>query len=89
MRKWLVVIGLVVGLLIPGLSGASLIDRGTGMIYDTSSGITWLQDANYAQTSGYDDDGMMTWNDSVSWAEGLTYCREPNLKEPIAYKFSK
>jgi len=29
---------------------AALIDRGTGMIYDTELGITWLQDANYART---------------------------------------
>ena len=25
------------------------------MIYDTESGVTWLQDANYANTSGYDE----------------------------------
>ncbi len=29
-----------------------LIDRGNGMIYDTHEDLTWLQDANYAQTSG-------------------------------------
>ena len=33
---------------------AELIDRGNGLIYDTVLDITWLQDANYALTSGYD-----------------------------------
>jgi len=35
----------------PAFSG--LIDRGNGMIYDDVLDITWLQDANYAFTSGY------------------------------------
>ena len=39
---------------------AILIDRGNGMIYDTDLDITWLQNANYAKTSGYDSDGRMT-----------------------------
>jgi len=29
-----------------GIANAALIDRGGGLIYDTDSGITWLQDAN-------------------------------------------
>lgn len=33
---------------------AELQDRGNGLIYDTVLDITWLQDANYALTSGYD-----------------------------------
>ena len=52
-------------------ANAALVDRGTGMIYDTDLGITWLQDANYAQTSGYDADGRMTWNQATNWAAGL------------------
>ncbi len=32
---------------------AALIDRGRGMIYDDYLDITWLQDVNYAKTSGY------------------------------------
>lgn len=43
------------------------------MIYDTAQDITWLQDANYAMTSGYDDDGRMTWDEAVLWAETLNY----------------
>ena len=50
-----------------------LIDRGGGLIYDTVFEITWLQDANYAKTSGYNGDGWMTWSEAVVWAENLEY----------------
>lgn len=52
---------------------ATLIDRGNGMIYDSDQNLTWLQDANYAKTSGYDSDGKMTWNDAMAWADTLNY----------------
>lgn len=52
---------------------ASLVDRGNGMIYDTDLDITWLQDANYAFTSGYDVDGIMNWQEALTWAEQLTF----------------
>jgi hypothetical protein len=35
--------------------------------YDTDQDITWLTDANYAQTSGYDSDGHMTWDATQVW----------------------
>lgn len=52
---------------------AALYDRGNGMIYDDVLNITWLQDANYAQTSGYDSDGVMTWDEANTWANQLVY----------------
>ena len=52
---------------------ASLVDRGGGMIYDTDFNITWLADANYAMTSGYDADGLMTWSGAMTWAGNLSY----------------
>lgn len=39
--------------------------------YDTSMNITWLADANYAMTSGYDDDGRMDWATANAWAASL------------------
>jgi len=39
--------------------------------YDTDLNITWLADANYAKTSGYDPDGLMTWNEAQSWIPSL------------------
>jgi len=58
---------------ITGTAQATLIDRTGGLIYDDVLDITWLQDANYAQTSGYDTDGQMTWDNAFAWADGLSY----------------
>ena len=54
---------------------AALYDRGNGMIYDSDQNITWLQDANYANTSGYvaATGGAMTWEYATAWASGLVY----------------
>lgn len=54
-------------------ANAALYDRGNGMIYDSTLNITWLQDANYAKTSGYDADGLMTWAQATTWANNLSY----------------
>ena len=43
------------------------------MIYDDVLDITWLQDANYAMSSGYDTDGKMTWNEAIAWADQLSF----------------
>lgn len=41
--------------------------------YDTVLNITWLADANYAQTSGYDVDGAMNWAAANTWAANLSF----------------
>ena len=61
------------GLLASTAAQATLWDRGGGLIYDDVLKITWLQDANYAKTSGYDADGKMDWNAARAWADGLNY----------------
>ena len=64
-----------------GPAGAALIDRGAfadgfggtvNLIYDTDLDITWLGDANFAQTSGFDGNGKMDWTTATGWAGGLT-----------------
>jgi len=52
---------------------AALIDRGNGLIYDDDLDITWLADANYAMTSGYDSDGRMTWQKATDWTVQLSF----------------
>lgn len=58
---------------------AALVDRGGGMVYDTTRNITWLADMNYALTSGYRSTGMdvalgtMTWDAASEWASSLVY----------------
>ncbi|MBI5096612.1 MAG: DUF1566 domain-containing protein, partial [Nitrospirae bacterium] len=64
---------------------AILIDRGNGMIYDTDLDITWLQNANYAKTSGYDSDGRMTWNEANIWANNLVYGGYRDWRLPTAF----
>lgn len=65
--------GLLGCLAVVGTAQATLIDRGGGMIYDDVLNITWLQDTNFAKTSGYDTDGRMTRNEATAWADQLVY----------------
>jgi hypothetical protein len=52
---------------------AMLSDLGGGLIYDDVLKITWLQDANWAKTSGYNEEGYMTWDEANNWLQNLTY----------------
>jgi len=62
----------LVALCMTGGAEAALLSRlGGKAIYDDVANLTWLQDANYAQTSGYDADGRMTWADATLWAGSL------------------
>jgi hypothetical protein len=73
MRKRIltILIGIILGF--SGTGNALLINRGAGMIYDSDLNITWLADANYALTSGYDSDGRMNWFAAKTWADNLVY----------------
>jgi len=52
---------------------AGLVDIGGGMIYDDDLDLTWLQDANYAMTSGADADGLMAHDEANAFAQNLSY----------------
>jgi len=52
-----------------GTVSAALIDRGTGMIYDTDIGVTWY-DFTYQATGGWDD--AMNWADALSLQDPST-----------------
>ncbi len=76
-------------LALSGAAQSALVNRGGGMIYDTTANITWLADMNYAYTSGYaasgvapgspgDEhtiytDGRMGWAAARNWADNLVY----------------
>ena len=64
-----------VGILTSGIAQAALHDRGGGLLYDDVLNVTWLQDANYAKTSGYDADGLMDWSTAKTWASSLNISR--------------
>lgn len=58
-----------------GLLERIIIDDGFGEVqayYDDVLDITWLKDANFAKTSGYDNDGKMTWTNANAWAAQLS-----------------
>ena len=60
-------------LVMPSLSIAALYDRGGGLIYDDVKDITWLQNGNYAEASGYDSDGLMGWDQHKVWVNNLSF----------------
>ena len=66
---------------VAGISDAALIDRGGGMIYDTVSDITLLQNANLAG-------GVMLYNDAYWWAHNLTYGGHSDWRLPVTAPFS-
>jgi len=60
--------GVILLLLTISSANAALLSRSAGQAYyDTVLDITWLADANYASTSAYDFDGLMTWDASQAW----------------------
>ena len=71
--KKTVMVALLAGMGFTGTSQASLIDRGGGLLYDTVLNVTWLQDANYAKTSGYSSSGVLSWDGANTWAANLVY----------------
>jgi hypothetical protein len=67
------VAGVVLVAALVGNAQAALFDRGGGLLYDDVLNVTWLQDANYSKSSGYDADGLMTLSQATEWAENLAY----------------
>jgi hypothetical protein len=64
--------GIIASLLIAGSAHAALLSRAGGQAYfDSGLDITWLADANYAQTMLYDNDGWLTWHEAQSWIDSL------------------
>ena len=50
---------------VSGAAQAALVDRGGGMIYDTTRNITWLKNMNV--------NGLMTWSNANAWAANLVH----------------
>jgi hypothetical protein len=73
MKKLAFILSMIMILGFTTLGNATLWDRGGGLIYDDYLNITWLQDANYAHTSGYAAYDSMTWQDAMIWVANLSY----------------
>jgi hypothetical protein len=72
-QKTLLALALIASAAVTGTAQASLVDRGSGMLYDNVLNVTWLQDANYAKTSGYSATGQMDWTTATTWAANLVF----------------
>jgi hypothetical protein len=71
----------------PSPAQAALSIRPGGMVYDSVLNVTWLQDWNYAGTSGYTAPGAqlggwMTWDAANTWATNLVYGGNSNWRLP-------
>jgi hypothetical protein len=78
MERRLSVVGVAAALAYSGAAGATLIDRGNGLIYDSVLNITWLQNADPASGRSFN------WFDALAWAtdlsfDGLTGWRLPSV----------
>ena len=88
MKSFLLRLAACLFVVVSSSSHAALYDRGNGLIYDDFLDITWMQDANYAHTSGYaaanafsspfgassiQADGRMGWDAAITWADQLSY----------------
>ncbi len=87
MKRAMLALGVLAGLLGAGGAHALLIDRGRGLIYDTDRDITWVQDANLCVTLGNclnSVSGEMTWSDANAWANALVYGGYDDWRLPSA-----
>lgn len=71
--KFILMVAMSIVMALTPSAHALLIDLGGGMIYSTDMDTTWLIDAKYAMTSGYDADGLMTWQEANTWVQNLSY----------------
>jgi PEP-CTERM motif-containing protein len=58
---------------IAGVSHATLIDRGGGLVYDDVLDVTWLQDVQYSVNGGFAADPRLTFEQALAYADGLDY----------------
>lgn len=73
MKNTFTAVALTACLILTGVTHAALHDRGGGLLYDDVLDVTWLQDANYAKTSGRSPDGQLRWQDAQKWVGELVY----------------
>lgn len=90
--KRILVCALLCGLTVSSAE-AALVNKGGGLTYDNVLSITWLHDANYANTSKYDTPGgrnatstrgRMSWGEATVWAANLVYGGFDDWRLPTA-----
>lgn len=67
-------------------ANAALFDRGHGLIYDSVLNVTWMQDFNYAKTSGHTPDGRLLWLEGAEvWVQDLNFGGFNDWRLPTIY----
>ncbi len=66
--------------------GNSFTDNGDSTVSDQATGLMWMQDDSGSLNAGDDEDGALTWEQALVWAENLEYggysdWRLPDAKE--------
>ncbi|MBI4472290.1 MAG: hypothetical protein HY646_06450 [Acidobacteria bacterium] len=75
---------LMVFLFLSSTAMADLINNLDGTITQIRSDgnkLMWMQDANYAKTSGFDPNGQITQAAAISWASSLTFAGYTGLSQ--------
>lgn len=65
-------------------ANSALKDRGNGLIYDSTLNITWVRDANLPKTSGYDSDGILSYQEAIDWVSNLSFAGYTDWRLPSA-----
>lgn len=75
---------LVASITFTGPLQAALIDRGSGLIYDTDLDITWMQDVNYVSTLGWPSwgNGRVSHSSAVQFVDQLDFGGFTNWRLP-------
>lgn len=76
------------GVICTPIAQAALEDLGNGLIKDADLGIAWLADANNSKTSGYNTNGIMTWNTANNWANQLNVGGHSDWRLPTTSEFA-
>ena len=66
---------------------AELVDNHDGTITQIrkdGSRLMWMQDANYAKTSGFDPDGLVSWVTAVNWTSSVNFAGHTGWRLPRA-----
>lgn len=63
----------------------ALLVRGGVLVYDDAVDMTWLLEANFSQTTGYDADGRMTAYKAAAWADILVFQGYADWRLPDAH----
>ena len=87
MKKLLILI--IAFLFFSPTAEAFLVDNLDGtitQIRSDGSQLMWMQDANYAMSSGFDPDGQITQFDAITWASNLTFAGYTGWRLPVTYQ---